>query len=377
MRELSALIRAEIARSGSIPFERFMDLALYHPKFGYYRRPREKPRTGRAGDFFTSVSVGPLFCRLLARQFLEMWQKLAKPTPFWIIEQGGEDAQLACDILEWCRSTAPEFFAAIRYALIEPDPANQLFQQKKFESSRLTDRPTWFQNLEDVSSSNPTGVFFSNELIDAFPVPLVTHRHGTWLERHVTLDPANNFIWTEQPITNPQLTSAVRDLPALEGYTTEINLRSRAWINQAAQVLHRGYLLTIDYGFSASIYYAPFRLQGTLTAYRDHRRSDDLLRDPGLQDLTAHVDFTALARAGEAAGLTTLGFLDQQHLLMGIAHGELSGAPDHPTGISQNLRAWQTLIHPEHLGTRFQALLQAKDAPPDLTCLRYARPNSL
>jgi SAM-dependent MidA family methyltransferase len=377
MSELSALIRAEIAPAGSIPFERFMDLALYHPKFGYYRRPRQKPRTGRQGDFFTSVSVGPLFGRLLARQFFEMWQKLEMPAPFWIIEQGAEDAQLACDILSWCRTEAPEFFTALRYAIIEPVPANQLLQREKIEPIGLIDPVIWFPNLDNLPSFNPTGVFFSNELVDSFPVAVVIRRQEIWLERHVTLGPSGQFAWTEKPITNPQLAAAVLDLPPLEGYTTEIKFRARAWMRLVVGILSRGYVLTIDYGFPASSYYASFRSAGTLTAYRDHRRSDDMLRDPGAGDITAHVDFTALAHAGESAGLITLGFLDQQHLLMGIAHDELGGAPAAQTGIAARLRAWQTLTHPEHLGARFHALLQAKDAPSNLAGLRHARPDKL
>jgi SAM-dependent MidA family methyltransferase len=377
MSELSALIRAEIERTGLIPFERFMDLALYHPKVGYYHCTREKPRTGRHGDFFTSVSVGPLFGRLLARQFLEMWQKLEKPASFRIIEQGGEDAQLACDILSWCRNETPEFFAAIRYALFEPVAANQAIQRMKIDAASLSAHVLWLDSFQAFPTSDLNGVFFSNELVDSFPVCAVIRRDGTWLERHVTLDPAGNFTWTEKPIADPELASAVRDLPPLEGYATEINLRSRAWIKQVAQIITRGYILTVDYGFPASVYYAPFRRTGTLTAYCDHRRSDDLLHDPGSQDLTAHVDFTALAQAGESAALATLGFLDQQHFLMGIAHDELSGAATPQAGIATNLRAWQTLTHPGHLGARFHALLQAKHAPPELAALRYARPNNL
>jgi SAM-dependent MidA family methyltransferase len=144
-----------------------------------------------------------------------------------------------------------------------------------------------------------------------------------------------------------------------------------------ARAIHRGYVLTIDYGWPASIYYAPFRTGGTLTARVQHQTVDDPLADPGDRDITAHVDFSALARAGEAAGLVTLGFLDQQRFLTGVAHDELNGTEGPRVNLQENLRAWNTLTHPEHLGARFQVLLQAKNAPGGLDGLRFARPGGL
>jgi SAM-dependent MidA family methyltransferase len=166
-------------------------------------------------------------------------------------------------------------------------------------------------------------------------------------------------------------------LPTIEDYTTEINLRARQWIGEVGRAMSRGYVLTIDYGYPASLYYAPFRTGGTLTAFVRHHSVDDVLAEPGMRDITAHIDFTALARAGEKAGLATLGFLDQQRFLMGVAHDELSGAGGPLVKILENLGAWNTLTHPEHLGADFFALLQAKDAPANLDGLRYARPGGL
>jgi SAM-dependent MidA family methyltransferase len=146
---------------------------------------------------------------------------------------------------------------------------------------------------------------------------------------------------------------------------------------EVGQALQRGYVLTIDYGYPAALYYAPFRTGGTLTAYVKHHAVDDVLAEPGMRDITAHIDFTALAQVGEKVGLTTLGFLDQQHFLMGIAHDELSGADGPMVELQQSLRAWNTLTHPEHLGANFFALLQAKDASWKLDGLRFARPGGL
>jgi SAM-dependent MidA family methyltransferase len=373
MTALEEIIRKEIRSAGPMRFDRFMEVALYHPTYGYYAKNDGPPPIGKSGDFYTSVSAGPLFGRLLAGQFLQMWHLLGKPSPFWIIEQGAHDGQLACDVLEWCRAETPDFFAALHYGIVQSSGAARI-RQKCGPSPELVAGMTWFENLDDLALEKPTGVFFSNELVDAFPVRSITYRSGRWMEQHVDLVD-NTLGWINCPINDPELAREmeVLPLPALEGYTTEVNLRAHDWITGVARAMHRGYVLTIDYGYPASGYYAPHRSTGTLTAFVKHRGIDDVLTEPGLRDITAHVDFTALSEIGEEAGLATLGFLDQQHFLMGLAHNELSGAPGPRAGIQQSLNAWNTLTHPSHLGATFFALLQGKDAPANLDGLRFAR----
>ena len=377
MTAVEEIIRAEIRAAGPMRFDRFMELALYHPGSGYYAKIGGPSPIGKSGDFFTSVSAGPLFGRLLARQFLQMRRALGDPNPFWIIEQGAHDGQLACDILEWCRTETPEFFESIRYGIVQSSGAASM-HQKCAPGPDMLSRITWFEDLADLGREQPTGVFFSNELVDAFPVRAIVYRAGRWLEQHVGLE-AGDLRWIDRPVADVELARAIDALalPEIEGYTTEINLRERGWIGEVARALSRGYVLTIDYGHPASIYYAAHRSQGTLTAYVKHHSVDDVLAEPGMRDITAHVDFTALARSGEAAGLATLGFLDQQRFLMGVAHDELSGADGPRVKIRENLGAWNTLTHPDHLGVDFFALLQAKNAPANLDGLRYARPGGL
>jgi len=377
MTALEEIIRAEIRATGPMRFDRFMEMALYHPGSGYYAKAGGPSPIGRSGDFFTSVSVGPLFGRLLARQFFQMWRMLSNPNPFWIIEQGAHDGQLACDILEWCRAETPEFFDTIHYAIVQASGAASIHQKCAPEAG-LISRMTWFENLEELAAEQPVGVFFSNELVDAFPVRAITHRSGRWLEQHVDIK-AETLRWTDLPIKDAELMAAIDalPLPEIEDYTTEINLRARHWIGEVGRALNRGYVLTIDYGYPASLYYAPHRSGGTLTAYVKHHSIDDVLAEPGMRDITAHIDFTALAQAGGKAGLATLGFLDQQRFLMGVAHDELSEAGGPRVKIQENLGAWNTLTHPEHLGADFFALLQAKDAPANLDGLRFARPGGL
>jgi SAM-dependent MidA family methyltransferase len=371
MSQLEGIIRAGILETGPIRFDRFMEQALYHPGLGYYAKTGGPSPIGRSGDFFTSVSVGPLFGRLLARQFYQMWNVLEKPRPFALIEQGAHDGQLARDILDWCRAETPDFFEAIQYVIVHGSGSVPP------DTAEFAGRITCVEDLESLTARS-VAIFFSNELVDAFPVRRVVRSSGAWLEQQVGIDD-EKLIWTNQPIDDVELIQAIDELnlPALEGYTTEVNLRARHWIGRVARTMNRGYILTIDYGYPASIYYAPFRAAGTLTARVKHRRVDDVLAEPGGCDITAHVDFTALARSGEAAGLATLGFVDQQRFLTGIAHDELSGAEGPRVKIQENLGAWQTLTHPEHFGARFQVLLQAKNAPGSLDGLRFARPGGL
>jgi SAM-dependent MidA family methyltransferase len=377
MTSLEEIIRAEIRATGPMRFDRFMEMALYHPGSGYYAKLGGPSPIGRSGDFFTSVSVGPLFGALLARQFFQMWQLLESPRPFWIIEQGAHDGQLACDILEWCRAEVPEFFEAVRYGIVQSSGAASIHQKCAPEPA-LVSHITWFENLEALAAEQPVGVFFSNELVDAFPVRSISFRADQWQEQYVDIR-KDELRWADLPIKDADLTAVIEalSLPAIEGYTTEINLRARHWMDEVGHALHRGYVLTIDYGHPASLYYAPFRTNGTLTAFVKHHSIDDVLAEPGMRDITAHVDFTALAQAGEKAGLATLGFLDQQRFLMGVAHDELSGTDGPRLKIQESQGAWNTLTHPEHLGANFFALTQARNAPSNLDGLRYARPGGL
>jgi SAM-dependent MidA family methyltransferase len=233
----------------------------------------------------------------------------------------------------------------------------------------LEEKVAWCVGISDLRAKD--GVVFSNELIDAFPVRRVCYRDGNWREMVVVLDPHRRLVWSEREIGDALLRAAVPALPAIDGYTTEVNLRARAWMEDIGSGLKRGYIFTVDYGFPASVYYAPYRNAGTLTAYHEHRRMENSLLQPGRMDLTAHVDFTTLAAAGETVGWITLGFLDQQHFLLGVAHDELEGSERYPVGIQESTGAWNMLTHPNHLGTRFQVLVQGKDAPADLSGLRY------
>jgi SAM-dependent MidA family methyltransferase len=369
---LTELLRQRLQRDGSISFRDFMETALYHPEHGYYTSGHA--RIGRGGDFFTNVSVGPLFGALLARQFAEMWTHLGEPTAFTIVEQGAHRGEFARDVLTALREQVPACFAATRYHILEPSTALQNSQQTTLADFSRNMR--WFPSLDALPPF--VGVHFSNELIDAFPVHAVTWDGRSWLERHIAWED-ERFVFIERAVTDPALAAALAALPPVPaGYQTEINLDAVRWIDALAPKLTRGFVLLIDYGFPRTEYYRPERTTGTLTGYAAHRRVDDLLSAPGETDLTAHVDFTALAERAHTAGLRVGGFTDQHHFL--VALGALH-FPDEDTAASperqRDLRAFKTLMHPQMMGRSFQVLaLEKTSSTAPLTGFRFARDSS-
>ncbi|MDB6150077.1 MAG: hypothetical protein JWQ44_1525 [Chthoniobacter sp.] len=358
---LADLLSEEIASHGPMTFRDFMELALYHPELGYYRSGRA--RIGRGGDFITSVSVGPLFGKLLARQFVEMWERLEKPPSFTIVEQGADRGEFACDALAALAALAPECFAATTYRIVEPAPRSEAAQRERLTPFR--DRVQWHASLETLSPI--TGLFFSNELLDAFPVHRVKWIGAEWIEQRVT-ERDGAFCFVDAPIGEGELREHLQKLPVLpDGYETEVNLEALRWVAAIAGRLERGYVLALDYGFSRDEMYRPERAGGTLSAYAAHRREPDPLARPGEIDITAHVDFTSLAERAEVRGLPLIGWTDQHHLMVGLSrlHFRDQLAPD--AAAQRELRAFQTLMHPGFLGQSFTALCLGKNvsaAPP-------------
>ena len=357
----ASLIHQEIDRNGAIPFRRFMELALYAPGTGYYAGGAA--RVGCAGDFVTSVSVGPLFGRLLAAEFEAMWRLLGQPERFTVVEEGANRGDFARDVLG---AASPEWSAALEYRIIEPFPALEAQQREQLHPWAEAGRVRWCRSPEELAPF--CGVHFSNELADALPVHRVV-RHGEgWQEEWVGKDAAGRLIREDGPLSTPELAQAVARLPSPalpEGYRTEISLAAPAWLRTLAPRLERGYLLVADYGFSREDYYLPQRTEGTLSAYYRQRRESDPLARPGEQDLTAHVEFTTLAQTGLECGLDLLGYGDQHHYLVGL--GRLAFPDGAPTPERQrDLRAFATLMHPSLMGRGFRFLGLGRGAPAGL-----------
>ncbi len=356
--ELGHALRELMQREGPIPFARFMKEALYHPAHGYYSSGR--CAIGRRGDYFTSVSVGPLFGRMLAAQFAEIWEMLDRPNEFTIVEQGAHDGAFAADVLEALQTRAPECFAAARYRIVEPFPVLRLRQEETLRA--FADKVDWLAEVEPFC-----GVYFANELLDALPVHLVIAKASEWHERFVGLGDGG-FVFTDQPVANERLRERLTKIPSPEGpYETEINLAALDWLETLAPKLQRGVILVADYGLARADYYAPARTTGTLQSYSEQRVLPSPLENAGSADLTAHVEWTSLAERAVECGLTIAGFTDQHHFLTGL----LAGNP--ALAAAENSRALQTLLHPEFMGTKFQFLGLAKDFTGSLGGFRFAR----
>lgn len=366
---LTDFIRRTIRQSGPVTFEWFMERALYHPELGYYSSGR--CAIGRRGDYFTNVSVGPLFGRLLAAQFAEMWETLGRPDDFVIVEQGAHHGDFARDVLGAVRERAPDFFSTLRYCIIEPFP---VLQQRQTEALRdFGEKLTWKKSLIDLEPF--CGIHFSNELLDAMPLHLISSVGTGWEERCV-VESGDGFDFVTAPITDAELRRHLEMIPLHSNgpYETEVNLAALRWIESLAPKLTRGYVLAVDYGYARENYYAPERSSGTLQSYARHRINPSPLTDIGEADITAHGDWTSLAERAEAHSLSVAGFTDQHHFVTGVATAlmpELFDVHSDP----KTRRALQTLLHPEFLGTTFQFLALSKNVAPDfpLSGFKFAR----
>src|SRR5947208_10363638 len=368
---LLTFIRETIRGRGPQSFAWFMQQALYHPEHGYYSSGR--CAIGRRGDYFTNVSVGPIFGQLLAAQFAEIWERLGKIDNFVLVEQGAHHGELARDVLQSTRRRWPDFFAALRYRIIEPFPVLQMRQRQTLEGCALsrpgTTRRSSLQSFRDriewcasIDALEPfTGVHFSNELFDAAPVHLIvsvkTKTGSTdWLEKFVTLN-GDEFGFLHQPIDNRRLRDHLQKLPARPAsYETEVNLVALDWIGNVAPKLARGYVILVDYGYPRDEFYVPHRSAGTLQVRAQHRLLASPFEQIGHADITAHVEWTSIVERAEASGLQVKGFSDQHHFITGIL-SELGrgGSPEPPRGDEgqsplsspKTKGALQTLLPPE------------------------------
>jgi SAM-dependent MidA family methyltransferase len=354
---LEQALCAEIAQHGPISFHDFMARALYDPNYGYYGAG--KARVGRGGDFFTNVSVGSLYGRLLARQFGEMWRLLGQPQDFVLVEQGAHSGDCASDVLAGLREFDPACFAATTLWLVEPFPRFEELQRQKlgeFSPARIR----WTKTLAELPAFR--GVHYSNELVDAFPVDRVAWRDDRWVERRVDFRDGR-FTFVDAEISDASLRTHLSRLPPVPpDYETEVNLGAASWLAELQARLEAGFILLIDYGFPRAEYYRSERTSGTLSAYAAHRREPDPLQHPGEIDLTAHVDFTTLAEAAKDAGLEIAGFTDQHHFMVGL--GRLHFPDDDALAAAgpKDLRAFKTLMHPGLMGQSFHAFCVAKNA---------------
>jgi SAM-dependent MidA family methyltransferase len=370
---LVTAIRAEIeAAGGRIPFARFMELALYHPEWGYYRAAQRRP--GRPGDFLTAPETHPFFGITLARQIAECWQRLGQPVPFVVREYGSGIGGLAWDIIGGLTQEAPECRAALEYRLVEQNPHRLEQGIAALSSEGLGDvvHGEMLPSQGSESTEPITGVLLANEVADAFGVHRLIWRDGRLCEGWVVWNgerfaEEEGGLSPEAQAADPERMLREEEITLSEGDRIEISPAAEAWFASAARGLGRGYTLLIDYGYPAAALYRAHRLEGTVRAYRGHTVSDDPFQHVGQQDLTAHVDFSAMRRAGEREGLVFAGQTNQGAFLASLGMGDLlvELGKDPETTLEEYLAAQAAilrLIDPGGMG-RFGVLMMARNAP--------------
>ena len=365
-------IEEEIRGCGPIPFSRYMEMCLYDPELGYYAAHAQQ--FGKAGDFYTSSDVHAVFGRLLARQFDEMWRALDSPAALQIVELGPGRGLFAQDVLDWAEKKFPEFFAAVRYMLVEASPALRARLGETLQR-RIATGKAEIRNELPAQLSAPV-IIFANEFFDALPVEVISHRgelrvgceQGRFVELFVQ-PPAEALEYLDRYSVHPET-----------GERVEAALAAQQYMRIIAQRLQRGFVIVIDYGYTREEQLAG-RHRGTVTAFRRHTISPGPYEAPGEQDITAHVNFTALQDAGKAGGLEPLALLTQAQFLMGIGEGnqfadafEEARLPQEQAKVALQLKH---LVTPAGMGESFHVLVMSKGLDPatarQLSGLKFAR----
>lgn len=363
-------ILGRIQADGKIPFSEFMDQALYAPEEGYYTSPGEKIG-GPQADYYTSSELHSLFGAMIARQMAELAPAVTQGD-LTILEMGAGKGRLCRDILRYLRAEEPELYARLTYCIMERSPAMVQRQKAVLRpfveegKVRWTDLDEWLIRPESL-----TGFVLTNELLDSFSVHRVICHRGVLKEIYVTRD-ADGFCEVLAEPSSPELVAYFErlDITLEEGQQAEVNLEALDWMRNVGRILEKGMVMTFDFGFPADELYAPQRKRGTFLCYYKHRVTENPYVRIGLQDMTAHVDFTSLARTGLEAGLKVAGFTDQQSFLLGMGIAEEMDKDlarcSSPSDRERQVMAMKQLIGPDGIGKVLKVLIQHKqiEAPP-------------
>jgi len=382
MPSLRDVIARRIRARGPLPFAEYMDLALYHQSLGYYARIDR--RSGRSGDFFTSVDVGTLFGELLAAQFAEMWQCLQGKSDLGadehdLVEAAAGSGRLALDVLDATARTHPDLYDTIRLTLVDRSPAARASHVNTLgpHASKLRD------STETVLPAHIKGIVFANELLDALPSHPIVMTDSGLAEVYVDLSPRDQDRFVECLVSPSAAVLAHVDRFGIElepGWRAEVCPDAVSWVEQAGRSLDGGFLVLIDYGHPASELYSATHAAGTLTTYHRHvvgtsgdHATPAWLRDPGAVDITAHVDLTAVRRAAEDVGLDTLAIVDQTYFLLGIGATDWP-EPNDPVKALRRRLALKTLLIPGGLGSSHKVMIFGKNVgTPELLGCSFSR----
>lgn len=352
---LSRLVQQKISESGGwINFAEYMQMALYTPNLGYYSSGSQKfgNLKNGGGDFVTAPEMTPLFAQTLAWQASQVLQESQGN----ILELGAGTGRLAADMLQalYELEQLPE-----QYYILEVSGHLRSVQEKNLLAklpAKLYEKIIWLEKLPDQF----IGLILGNEVLDAIPVHLVMKKNDILYERGVGFD--NGFVWQDQPLQNANIQHLIEPIGLANNYLTEVCPAATGLINSLATILKHGAILMLDYGFTAREYYHPQRNQGTLMCHYQHYAHSDPLINIGLQDITAHVNFTAIAEAGLAQGLELQGYTNQAHFLIACGLLDLLAqeSPDDLTNYTPKASAVQKLISPAEMGELFKVIAFSK-----------------
>jgi SAM-dependent MidA family methyltransferase len=358
---LKEIIINKIKIEGPISFHDFMEMCLYYPELGYYTSSKEK--IGRSGDYYTSSYVNNIFGKMIAKQIEEMWQLLGCEY-FTMIEFGAGTGALCFDILSYIKEHNSSLYNNLSYYIIEKSA-----EMKQKQTACLHEKVYWVDSIKDISSI--TGCIFSNELLDNFSIHRVVMQKELM---EIFVDYDDGFIEILRPAAS-ELVNYIREhnLQLPEGFCTEINLQAIKWIDDIAEVLSKGFVLTIDYGFPATELYSEKRKDGTLLCYNKHTVNDLFYDNIGQQDITAHVNFSALHHWGEKKGLRFCGFTNQANFLVSLGLTEYIRKLEEniDKSVDCNMMQLQTLLI--EMGKKFKVLAQSKRTDVKLSGMMFSQ----
>lgn len=348
--QLEQLIIEKIKAEGPMPFHEFMEMCLYYPGLGFYTAHSS---IGKEGAFYTSAYLTPVFGAMIGRKLEEMWRDLGSKK-FTVIEYGAGTGMLSHDILSYLKHYSPELYDLLSYVIIEKSPV-----MREIEKTHLPEKVVWYDTIADAGAIE--GCILSNELVDNFAVHQVVMA-GDLMEVYVTYD--HGFAEILQP-AGPAVRQYMEELDITlpRGFRTEVNLQATHWIGEVSRALQRGYVMTIDYGCGSEELYKPCRSKGTLLCYRNHTINDSCYSHIGAQDITSHVNFSALSHWGERYGLKQLWFTDQCQFLLSMGFTDfLQQALSTEKDVLQAARKASVISHTLlfDMGSRFKVLLQEK-----------------
>ena len=350
--QLSEIIIQRIRTDGPLSFRDFMEMCLYYPGKGYYTS--SGGRIGKKGDYYTTSNITRLFGAMIGKQLEEMWTILGK-TEFYVVEYGAGTGMLCDDVISYIKKNT-EFFSKLRYCIIEKSPA-----MREQLRSRLGDVVRWYDSIHEIGFV--TGCILSNEVVDNFSVHQVVMQDQLM---EVFVDYDNGFVEMLRPAGKKLMdyfTQLHVDLP--KNFRTEINLEAIGWIRDIAATIKKGYVLTIDYGYPSSQLYSKFRSNGTLLCYNKHTVNDQPYESIGEQDITSHINFSALSYWGAKWGLTTTGLTTQADFLRALGMENHLGEIYLQKNDYRYFREYAFLKYALlfEMGQKFKVLIQSKNVP--------------